>query len=91
MITLPSSLLCFICETLCLLILQSVSSEGARAAAALVNGAAARVAGVHGTTIWRAITSGELEARRLGRHGHYRVTPDALEAWLQTTQPEENA
>jgi excisionase family DNA binding protein len=57
----------------------------------LSTGAAARVAGVHGTTIWRAITNGELEARRLGRHGHYRVAPEALEAWLLRTDDEEAA
>jgi excisionase family DNA binding protein len=54
----------------------------------LSTGAAAVVAGVHATTIWRAIISGELETRRLGRHGHYRVAPDALDAWLLRTHEE---
>ena len=46
-------------------------------------GAAARVAGVHTTTIWRAIERGELAAIRLGEHGHYRIDEAELAAWLQ--------
>jgi excisionase family DNA binding protein len=57
----------------------------------LSTGAAADLAGVHATTIWRAITSGELEARRLGAHGHYRVAPEALDAWLLRTTDGEAA
>jgi excisionase family DNA binding protein len=48
----------------------------------LSTGAAARVAGVHSTTIWRAIREGELPAIRLGPHGDYRIRLEALEAWL---------
>jgi excisionase family DNA binding protein len=51
-------------------------------------GAAARLAGVHSTTIWRAIREGELPATRLGPHGHYRVARQELEAWLQPTTEE---
>jgi excisionase family DNA binding protein len=46
-------------------------------------GAAAEIAGCHPVTVLRAIHRGELEAMRLGRAGRYRITPDALEAWLR--------
>ena len=49
-------------------------------------GAAARVAGCHPVTVWRAMERGELAAVRLGAHGHYRVKPDELEAWPQPTE-----
>jgi len=46
---------------------------------------AARVAGVHGRTIRRAITEGQLVATMAG--GAYRVTPAALAAWRATRTP----
>jgi excisionase family DNA binding protein len=54
-------------------------------------GEAAALAGCSPTTVWRAIHRGELEAVRLGRSGDFRITPVALEAWLQPTahDPEE--
>jgi excisionase family DNA binding protein len=51
----------------------------------LSTGAAARMVGVHPTTIWRAIDRGELRAMRLGRGGDFRITEDALDEWLQPT------
>ena len=51
----------------------------------LSTGAAAMLAGVHPTTIWRAIQEGELPAIRLGPNGNYRVDPLDLEAWQQPT------
>ena len=45
----------------------------------------ARDAGVHPTTIWRAIERGELAALRLGPNGNWRIRREALEAWLQPT------
>lgn len=50
--------------------------------------AAARLAGVHSTTIWRAIREGELPATRLGPRGNYRVARQELEAWLQPATEE---
>jgi len=46
---------------------------------------AARVVGVHGRTIRRAITEGQLVATMEG--GAYRVTPAALAAWRATRTP----
>ena len=46
---------------------------------------AARVAGVHGRTIRRAITEGQLVATMEG--GAYRVSPAALAAWRATRTP----
>ena len=46
---------------------------------------AARVAGVHGRTIRRAITEGRLVATM--EEGAYRVTPAALAAWRATRTP----
>ena len=46
---------------------------------------AARVAGVHGRTIRRAITEGQLDATMEG--GAYRVSPAALAAWRATRTP----
>jgi excisionase family DNA binding protein len=51
----------------------------------LSTGAAARVAGVHPTTVLRAIQRGELPAHRLGRRGHHRIDREELERWLQPT------
>lgn len=51
----------------------------------LSTGAAARVAGVHPTTVWRAIREGELEAVRLGERGDYRIRREALEQWMRPT------
>lgn len=55
----------------------------------LSTGVAARRAGVHPTTIWRAIDRGELRAIRLGPTGDFRVPEDALDEWLRPTQSEE--
>lgn len=38
---------------------------------------------VHRATVYRAIDRGELQARRLGENGSYRVTEAALEAFLR--------
>jgi excisionase family DNA binding protein len=57
----------------------------------LSTGAAARRAGCHPTTVLRAIDRGELPAHRLGSHGHYRIAPEQLEAWLLPTQPKDTA
>lgn len=54
----------------------------------LSTGAAARLAGCHPTTIWRAVERGDLEANRLGGHGHYRIRRDALDRWLGAEQQE---
>jgi excisionase family DNA binding protein len=43
------------------------------------------MAGVHPTTVLRAIERGELAAVRLGANGHYRIRCEALEAWMQPT------
>ena len=57
----------------------------------LSTGAAAHRAGCDRATIRRAIESGELEAVRLGRHGNYRISREALDAWMQpTTRTEES-
>jgi excisionase family DNA binding protein len=45
--------------------------------------AAAQAAACSDDTVRRAIASGELEARRLGPSGNYRVPTDALEHWLR--------
>jgi excisionase family DNA binding protein len=42
-------------------------------------------------TIRRASHAGELRVLRLGSHGDYRISVDALEDWLQPAQPEEPA
>ena len=38
-------------------------------------------------TVYRAITAGELEARRLGHRGSIRVERSAVERWLQPVTP----
>ena len=48
---------------------------------------AAAAVGVHESTVRRAIHSGQLEALTLGDHGRYRVSVDALEAWLRPVDP----
>ena len=45
--------------------------------------AAAALAACGPVSIRRAVAAGELEALRLGEHGHLRIAPDALAAWLQ--------
>ena len=44
---------------------------------------AAEVLRVTPMTVLRAIQSGKLEARRLGEHGRYRITAEALDAYLR--------
>lgn len=62
------------------------TSDGRTSQAQLITtGAAAALAACHRTTVYRAITDGELEAVRLGRRGDYRIAPEALAAWLQPT------
>lgn len=39
--------------------------------------------------ILRAIQAGELDAVRLGEHGHYRVERESVEEWLRPTNEEE--
>ena len=51
-------------------------------------GAAATVAGCHQTTILRAIEKGELPAFRLGRHGDFRIEPEALSEWMRPATEE---
>ena len=50
--------------------------------------AAARLAGVHASTIRRALLKGDLEGYRAGRRGMYRIPPDALDAWLRPAREE---
>jgi excisionase family DNA binding protein len=52
----------------------------------LTTGALAVRLGVHRSTILRAIDRGELEALRLGPHGHYRIPADAAERWLDFSE-----
>jgi excisionase family DNA binding protein len=40
-------------------------------------------------TIRRAIQAGKLRALRLGRHGDYRISVDALQEWLQSAERED--
>ena len=49
---------------------------------------AAAAVGCSARTLRRAIESGELEARRIGAHGHFRVAPEAVERMLVRTGPE---
>jgi len=44
---------------------------------------AAQALRVTPVTVLRAIRSGKLEARRLGEHGRYRITAEALDAYLR--------
>jgi excisionase family DNA binding protein len=46
-------------------------------------GTAARLTGLHASTIRRALLRGDLEGYRPGRRGMYRIPADALEAWLR--------
>ena len=54
----------------------------------LTTRAAAVTAACDVVTIRRAIQAGELRALRLGGRGDYRISLDALEAWLQPAAPE---
>jgi excisionase family DNA binding protein len=44
---------------------------------------AARLVGVHESTVRRALQSGELEGYRAGRRGMYRIPPEAIAAWIR--------
>lgn len=69
--------------------MQHGSSPSVVARRSLIStGAAARVAGCHPTTVWRAIERGELQAVRLGRNGDYRIRPEALNEWLRPASPD---
>ena len=46
---------------------------------------AAAMLRVSPSTVFRAIRSGQLEARRLGVHGRYRITPAAHDDYLSPT------
>jgi excisionase family DNA binding protein len=65
--------------------MQRGSSPKAVERRSLSTGAAARRVGCHPTTVLRAIQRRELEAVRLGARGNYRISREALEAWLQQT------
>ena len=53
-------------------------------------GTAARLAGCHPTTVWRAIERGELQAFRLGANGDFRLRAEALDAWLTPAAGRDN-
>ena len=50
---------------------------------AITVGTAARIVGVHPSTIRRALQAGDLEGYRHGRRGMCRLRPEALEAWIR--------
>jgi excisionase family DNA binding protein len=52
-------------------------------------GTAARLLGLHPSTIRRALKSGELEGYRAGRRGMYRIPPDALDTWVRPAHQED--
>lgn len=66
-----------------------IPSETVSGSRLLSTGAAARIAGCHPTTLSRAIVRGELSAVRLGEHGNYRISTEALAGWLRRTQSEQ--
>ena len=55
----------------------------------LSTGAAAALAACDPVTIRRAVAAGELEALRLGGHGHLRIPPEALREWLRPARDPE--
>jgi excisionase family DNA binding protein len=51
-------------------------------------GTAARITGLHASTIRRALLRGDLEGYRTGRRGPFRIPAGALDAWIRPASQE---
>ena len=53
-------------------------------------GAAARLTGLHPSTIRRALLRGDLDGYRAGKRGMYRIRPEAIAEWIRRAHESED-